>query len=305
MNQKRNYLWILVGLAWAAVVVSSGWWNISSIKTHLAQTAGGHQDSWNVLGQVMGVHLFIMLTGLAGLFSAYLLHKRSLAEKNETLNALTGSEKRFRGIFENASVGIAQVDPGGKLIRFNQPFVKLAGRSAEELEACNMRDLFIRSHHKAYQELTGETLEGKRDSFTLELRFGAWRSEPVWGHLSLALIRKPDGAPDYFVVVVKNITDRKQAEKKLFESEERFRVAFETSPDSVAINRLRDGMYISINPGFTNILGWTKEDVAGKTSLELNIWHDQADRQRLVDGLLRDGKLPDLRPNSRPRTAPW
>ena len=64
-----------------------------------------------------------------------------------------------------------------------------------------------------------------------------------------------------------------------------FRKVLSTSPDSVNINRLSDGMYISINPGFTKMLGYTEEEVIGKTSLELNIWADPENRKNLVKEL--------------------
>jgi hypothetical protein len=66
----------------------------------------------------------------------------------------------------------------------------------------------------------------------------------------------------------------KLLEKKKGKGEEIINIAFATSPDSINLNRLSDGMYISINKGFTNIMGYSWEDVIGKTSLELNIWND-------------------------------
>ncbi len=84
------------------------------------------------------------------------------------------------------------------------------------------------------------------------------------------------------------------AEEELRESEEKFRIAFKTSPDSVNINRLADGMYIEINEGFTHLTGYTWEDVKGKTSAAINIWYDPADRQRLVDAIRSEGKVVNL-----------
>jgi PAS domain S-box-containing protein len=75
----------------------------------------------------------------------------------------------------------------------------------------------------------------------------------------------------------------------LHQSEEKFRLAFQTSPDSINFNRLSDGMYIDINEGFTNLTGYTREDAIGKTSIELNIWHDPIDRERLVKSLMTEG----------------
>ncbi len=92
----------------------------------------------------------------------------------------------------------------------------------------------------------------------------------------------------------KSESKRKQVEEALTKSEEKFRKAFYTSPDSVNINRLEDGVYISINPGFTRITGYTEEEIIGKSSIEYNIWNNIEDRHRLVAGLRQDGEVINL-----------
>jgi len=80
----------------------------------------------------------------------------------------------------------------------------------------------------------------------------------------------------------------------LRESEEEFRKAFNTSPDAININRLEDGLYVSINEGFAKITGYSEEEIIGKTSLEFSIWDNQEDRKRLIEGLRRDGEVKNL-----------
>jgi PAS domain S-box-containing protein len=91
-----------------------------------------------------------------------------------------------------------------------------------------------------------------------------------------------------------DITELENRDEALKRSEEKFRKAFVLSPDSININRLSDGMYISINQGFTRITGYREEDVIGKTSLELNIWASPADRDKLVKGLREKGEVENL-----------
>ena len=83
----------------------------------------------------------------------------------------------------------------------------------------------------------------------------------------------------------------KLAETKAGKIEEKLRKVYMTSPDSVNINRLSDGMFVSINEGFTKILGYSEEETIGKTSLELNIWADVESRNCLVKELQENGKV--------------
>jgi PAS domain S-box-containing protein len=89
------------------------------------------------------------------------------------------------------------------------------------------------------------------------------------------------------------IRKRKHAEEALQVSEEKFKKAFFTSPDSVSINRLSDGMFVSINRGFSQISGYTEEETVGKTSLEINIWKNPEDRRNIVEELLAKGEVRD------------
>ncbi len=99
---------------------------------------------------------------------------------------------------------------------------------------------------------------------------------------------------DDVIVIVRNITDRKRAEDALVESEERFRVAFKTSPDAISITQIQDGLYVDINDGFTALSGYTRDEIIGRTALELEIWHNPKDRDRLVKALRTKGYTANL-----------
>ncbi|MDP1611160.1 MAG: PAS domain S-box protein [Sulfuritalea sp.] len=104
----------------------------------------------------------------------------------------------------------------------------------------------------------------------------------------------PDGTPLRAVGVSQDITERKLAEEALRTSEERYRIAFRTSPDAIAVNRVADGCYIDVNDGFERMTGWRSHEVIGKTSVELGIWASAEDRQQMVENLNRDGFCENL-----------
>ena len=82
--------------------------------------------------------------------------------------------------------------------------------------------------------------------------------------------------------------------RSLRQSEERFRAAFHTSPDSIAISGLSDGRYVDINPGFTAMLGHDREAVLGRTFADLNVWVDPEDRQTFVQTLKAKGVVNNM-----------
>jgi PAS domain S-box-containing protein len=86
------------------------------------------------------------------------------------------------------------------------------------------------------------------------------------------------------------LSDLSKAEENARFSDNKFKIAFLTSPDSVNINRLSDGMYVSVNEGFIKMLGFNEDEVIGKTSLELNIWDNPENRKQLVGILQENGK---------------
>ena len=89
----------------------------------------------------------------------------------------------------------------------------------------------------------------------------------------------------------KEISELKREEEKIRKSEEKFRIAYMTNPDLININRLSDGMYISVNDGFTRILGYTEKEAIGKTSIDMNIWVNPEERIELVNKLRVKGAV--------------
>ncbi len=120
------------------------------------------------------------------------------------------------------------------------------------------------------------------------LRARLWQTVAFFGALVLA-----SGAGLFGVWRQQRLAEyraRVQALEELRVSEEKFRLAFDTSPDAVAITRLKDGLFVSVNRGFERILGYTAEEALGKTSLEINIWADPQDRRAIASAVQATGR---------------
>ncbi|MFZ7125116.1 MAG: PAS domain-containing sensor histidine kinase [Desulfobacterales bacterium] len=82
-----------------------------------------------------------------------------------------------------------------------------------------------------------------------------------------------------------------QAEIALKESRERYLTLFQTCPDAITFTRRRDGLLIEINYGFTQLTGYSADEVIGTTTLGLPLWCRIEDRDRMLTALQREGRV--------------
>ncbi len=102
-------------------------------------------------------------------------------------------------------------------------------------------------------------------------------------------LQNPEGATIGVISMVRDISERIFAENALKESETRFRTVFQTHPDSVIIARLSDGNIVDINDNSLSLLGYTREEMIGASTLDLGLWVEPEQRQRYLDLLRRQG----------------
>lgn len=87
------------------------------------------------------------------------------------------------------------------------------------------------------------------------------------------------------------VDERIKVENALKASEDKFFKAFKINPDSININRLSDGVYLEANDGFSIVTGYSYDEVIGKSSVDLNIWHDPSERENLIKHLKEHGQV--------------
>src|SRR5690606_10741995 len=128
--------------------------------------------------------------------------------------ALRESERRFRATFENAAVGIAHVAPDGTMLRVNDRLCQIVGWSAEELTTRTFQGITHPDDVEPNLTLLRRVLAGEIDQYAMEKRYCRKDGSVVWCNLTVSCVRKDDGAVDYFISVVEDITDRKRAEEQ-------------------------------------------------------------------------------------------
>jgi len=230
-----------------------------------------------------------------------------ITESKRAAIAIKDSEQRLTQIINFLPDATFVVDLEGRVVVWNRAIERLTGVKAEDIlgkdnyehalpfygerrpvliDLVNKRDEGIEGTY-AFVKEEGEMLVSETPPKTLKLKdLHLWNvAGPLYDEQGEVI-----GA----IESIRDITERKRIEEALAESEERFRTAFQTSPDSININRLDDGVYIDINEGFTTITGYQREEVIGRSSSDINIWHEPKDRERLVEGLRKDGYVRNL-----------
>lgn len=92
-----------------------------------------------------------------------------------------------------------------------------------------------------------------------------------------------------------DITDRKRTEEALRLSEEQFSKTFHASPFAISISNLDDGRYLDVNNKFLQLVGYTRDEIIGHSSVELNLWLNPAERERVVKSLLSKKTIRDIK----------
>jgi diguanylate cyclase (GGDEF)-like protein/PAS domain S-box-containing protein len=224
-----------------------------------------------------------------------------IADRKRTVEALAASEERYRATFEQAAVGILHTSLDGRMLRSNLRFAEMVGYSQQEIR--NLPFLRITRPEDAEESFAvlKKLQQGKDPSARLEKCYVRKDGSLTWVALTISIQRDSAGEPIHFIALVEDINARKRAEAELAatqealrSSEERYRTAFQMTLDAVNINRISDGVYLDVNKGFIDIIGYSRAEVIGTSSLALNIWANPADRLRMAETVKREGVCRNL-----------
>ncbi|NVO21422.1 MAG: PAS domain S-box protein [Bacteroidetes bacterium] len=195
-------------------------------------------------------------------------------------------ENQLNTLIEQAVDAILMGSPEGIIILANQKAFDITGYKEDELVGNPIEILFTREEQLRvplqYDRLKkGEIVRSER---LLKRKDG----NMVTVEMNTKMM--PDNS---YQTIFRDMSERKKMEDALRSSEQKFTLAFKTSPDSININRVSDGVYIEINNSFTEITGYSKEEVIGRSSTAdgLRLWVKDEDRIQLLEILEREGEI--------------
>jgi two-component system, cell cycle sensor histidine kinase and response regulator CckA len=137
---------------------------------------------------------------------------RDVTERRQTEEALRQSEERFRSIYQNAAIGIAQVAIEGTLRMVNPAFCKMLGQSSAELLGKKFSNITHPDDRGREKELLDAMLSGERDSYETEQRYLRHDGTPIWVNVTSSIVKDIGGHPLYRISIIQDRTETKRAE---------------------------------------------------------------------------------------------
>jgi len=195
----------------------------------------------------------------------------------------------FRDVFAAANVGKSITSADGRVFP-NQTFADMLGYSCEELRGMDWRSLTPPEDLPAIEADRQRLIRDETRTLRLLKRYVRKDRTIMWGDVSSVARRDPDGRLLYFITTIIDVTDRVATEARLRRSQERFTQAFQLGPAGMSITRISDGTLLDVNQEFLRTFGFTRAEVIGRTSVELQLYSPEA-RAQLIRNQLASGGL--------------
>lgn len=242
--------------------------------------------------KTISVILIFILFFFATNFFALLHYSRSrkhymqLYEKEKEIRAVN---EKFRATLYSIGEGVITTDTDAKIKQINHVAEELTGWEEKEAIGKTIHEVFtITNRNPGNKEanpvdsvikngdiivLTNQTILVSRNGSKFQIAIIA------------APIKEKNGNISGAVLAFRDQTEEYNSQLRLAESEKKFKMIFEMSPDAITITKLSDGKLIEFNKGFCSLTGFSREEVLGKTASDLGIWLHPSEREELIKEL--------------------
>ncbi|MCA1905326.1 MAG: PAS domain S-box protein [Desulfarculus sp.] len=206
--------------------------------------------------------------------------------------ALTQSEELYRTLFESAGDAIFLIE-GDVFVACNNQACDMLGAPREKIVGAHPWDFSppeqapgLSSRQYGHELMTAAR---RGDAQLFEWRHR--RLDGVVFDAEVRMTRVAVAGKSLLMTLVRDVTQRRQAEAALKQSEDKFAKAFMASPTWVTIAAVDDGRFLDVNQAFLAGTGFSRPEVIGRSALDIKLWADPAQRERMVELLRRDGRI--------------
>lgn len=192
------------------------------------------------------------------------------AEEQCTEIALRESENKFRALFEQAAVGVAQIETfTGRFVTINQRYCDIVGYSFDEMLNISFQHLTYPDDLQADLDNMCRLHRNEIREFSMEKRYFHKNGSVVWVNLTVSPLWRQGEYPNYHIAVVEDITERKRAVQELSESRALFRSLVDSMPQNV-FSKDMGGRFVFANQSYCMTENKTLDEILGKTDFDLH-----------------------------------
>jgi len=233
---------------------------------------------------VQGLVALVLIFDIYTIFQQLQIHRMR--------NRLAEREELFRLISENAADMIAVVDMEGRRIFNSDAYQKILGYSPEELKNSSSLDQI---HPEDRDRVKAAAAEARRTGIGKNLEYRIRHKDGTWRVLesTSSVIDDANGVPEKFVIVNRDITERKRASEALRLSEVSFRSVIENAPYGI-YRANASGRLLLVNPALQRTLGYASQEELLKVNLATDVHSDPLEHQKLNDLFAHQKEFTDV-----------
>jgi diguanylate cyclase (GGDEF)-like protein/PAS domain S-box-containing protein len=236
---------------------------------------------------------------------------RDITERRRLEDQLRQSESMFRSAFDGALLGMCLTGLDGRLVRVNEVFATMMGRTTTELTGMHANQLTHPDHRDAHDTRLQQTANGEIDGFRKEDCYLDADGSEVWADSATSVIHNSAGEPEHFVTQLVDVTLRRAALRErdardamLAAVNARFSALVEHSSDAITITG-KEGRLVYVSPAFATLTGSETAGRVGQDMEELIHPDDRAGVERSLGTLMADGDVTTYECRIRHATAGW
>jgi PAS domain S-box-containing protein len=223
-----------------------------------------------------------------------------ISERKRAEEALRKSEEKFRFLAEKMTDIVWTLDRNFQTSYVSPSIKNVLGFAPEERKQQSLEEMITpESVQKVQARFLEELARDEKAasdpnrSITIEVEYYRKDGSTIWMENMVNAIRDPDGAIIGMHGVSRDITERKQAEEALRESEFKFRNLFDLSPQAIALSELKTGKVVDVNNKFCELTKYAKIEILGLKTTDVG-FYQEADRRNFLKALLASGEVNGL-----------
>ena len=212
---------------------------------------------------------------------------------NDVLPRLFDRTELGRRLVEAAGDAILVIGPGGAILDCNPAAVEMLGRAREAIVGRRVAELSPERQpdgclsSEAALAIGAEVQSGRQQR--VEWTYLRADGTPVEAEVTLSPVEV--GEQGFRIVIARDISLRKAMERRMLLSEQKFSKLFAISPDPMIVSEIETGRILDVNLSFVDTFGYDRADILGRTTVEIGLWNDPAQRITTVEVMRRQGQL--------------